>query len=193
MSRFAITVFFSLCLSLCSLCLCGESSERHRSPVDVALLPCGRLALTANHTADTLSLVDLRAGAVLRELPCDRKPVAVACSPDGKHAAVSNLWSGSLSLFDLDGATIKPVGALPIGIQPRGLVFSAKGRLYVALSGSDEIAVLDWASRKIAQRWPAPREPRHLALSPDGRFLAACSSRSSHVLKDEATTDKLVW
>jgi DNA-binding beta-propeller fold protein YncE len=193
MSRFAIAVFFSLCLSLCSLCLCGESSERHRSPVDVALLPGGRLALTANHTADTLSLVDLRAGAVLAELPCGRRPVAVACSADGKHAAVSNLWSGSLSLFDLDGTNIKAAGVLSVGIQPRGLVFSRKGQLFVELSGSDEIAVLDWASRKIARRWPAPREPRHLALSPDGRFLAACSSRSSQVYLWDTTTGKLVW
>jgi cytochrome c peroxidase/Tol biopolymer transport system component len=161
--------------------------------VDGALLPGGRLALTANHTADSVSLVDLTAGTVLAELPCGRKPVAVACSPDGKYAAVSNLWSGSLSLFDLDGTRLKPAGVFAVGIQPRGLVFSAKGRLYVALSGSDEIAVLDWASRKIAQRWPAPREPRHLALSPDGRFLAACSSRSSQVRLWDTTTDKLVW
>ncbi|HEY7153404.1 MAG TPA: hypothetical protein VH575_05550 [Gemmataceae bacterium] len=201
MNRFTATVlgiapaavFSSLCLSLCSLCLCGESSKRHRSPVDVALLPGGRLALTVNHTADSVSLVNLTAGAVLAELPCGRKPVAVACSPDGKHAAVSNLWSGNLSLFDLDGTRIKPAGVLAVGIQPRGLVFSRKGRLFVALSGSDEIAVLDWVGRKIAQRWPAPREPRHLALSLDGRFLAACSSRSSQVRLWDTTTDKLVW
>src|SRR5262249_46246006 len=138
MNRFTATVlgiapaavFSSLCLSLCSLCLCGESSERHRSPVDVALLPGGRLALTANHRADSVSRVDLTAGTVLAELSCGRKPVAVACSPDGKHAAVSNLWSGSLSLFDLDGTRLKPAGVLAVGIQPRGLVFSAKGRLY---------------------------------------------------------------
>jgi DNA-binding beta-propeller fold protein YncE len=111
--------------SLCSLCLCGESIQPHRSPVDVALLPGGRLALTANHTADSLSLVDLSAGRVLAELPCGRKPVAVACSPDGRRAVVSNLWSGSLSLFDVEGITIKPAGVLSVGIQPRGLVFSA--------------------------------------------------------------------
>jgi DNA-binding beta-propeller fold protein YncE len=161
--------------------------------MDVALLPGGRLVLTANHTADTLSLVDLRAGAVLTELPCGRKPVAVACSPDGKHAAVSNLWSGSLSLFDLDGTTIKAAGTLSVGIQPRGLVFSRKGQLFVALSGSDEIVAIDWASRKISRRWPAPHEPRHLVLSPDSRFLAASSSRSSQVYLWDATTGKLVW
>jgi DNA-binding beta-propeller fold protein YncE len=161
--------------------------------VGVAVLPGGRLALSANHTSDSLTLVDLSAGKVLTELPCGRKPAAVACSPDGKHAAVSNLWSGNLSLFDLDGATLKPAGTLAVGIQPRGLVFSAKDQLYVALAGSDEIAVLDWASRKIVRRWPAPREPRHLALSPDGQFLAAASSRSAQVRLWDLTTGKLAW
>jgi cytochrome c peroxidase len=185
--------FFSLS-SLCSLCLCGESfSTRHRSPVDVALVPGSRLALTANHTADSVSLVDLTAGKMLAELPCGRKPIAVACSPDGRRAAVSNLWSGTLSLFDLDGATIKPAGVLAVGIQPRDVVFSAKEALYVALAGSDEIAVVDAASLKITERWPAAREPRHLVLSPDSRWLAAASSRSAQVRLWDSATGKLVW
>jgi len=161
--------------------------------VDVALLPGGRLALTANHTADSMSLVDLVDGKVLRELPCGRKPVAVACSPDGLHAAVSNLWSGNLSLFDLDGTRIKPAGILPIGIQPRGLVFSAKGQLFAALGGDDAVAAIDWASRKIVRRWSAPCEPRHLALSPDGRFLVAASSRSAQLRLWDVTMGELVW
>ncbi len=193
MSRCTIFTALFFLSSLCSLCLCGEKTEPHRSPVDVALLPDGRLALTANHTADSLSLVDLSAGKVLSELPCGRKPVAVACSPDGRHAAVSNLWSASLSLFDIDGARIKSAGVLSLGIQTRGLVFAAKGRLYAALAGEDAVVAIDLASRKITQRWPAPREPRHLALSPDGHFLAAASSRSAQVRLWELTTGKLVW
>jgi DNA-binding beta-propeller fold protein YncE/mono/diheme cytochrome c family protein len=186
LSVFAL--FFSV-----SLCLCGVPIQPHRSPVDVALLPGGRLALTANQTADSLSLVDLSAGKVLAELPCGRKPVAVACSPDGRHAAVSNLWPGTLSLFDIEGATIKPAGVVSVGIQPRGLVFPARGQVFLALSGSDEIAVFDWERRQIVQRWPAPREPRHLALSPDGRFLAAASSRSAQVRLWDTASGKLVW
>jgi DNA-binding beta-propeller fold protein YncE len=202
MRRILIVVFAGVSLSvvllfssfsLCSLCLCGESIPPHRSPVDVALLPGGRLALTANHTADSVSLVDLLAGRVLAELPCGRKPVAVACSPDGRHAAVSNLWSGTLTLFDVEGATIKCAGDLSVGIQPRGLVFSARGQVFLALSGSDEIAVLDWDRRQIVRRWPAPREPRHLALSPDGRFLAAASSRSAQVRLWDTASGKLLW
>src|SRR5260370_22315068 len=76
--------------SLCPLCLCGESPSPHRSPTDVVILPDARRALTANHTADSVSLVDLGAGKVLAATTCGRTPIAVACSADGSRAAVSN-------------------------------------------------------------------------------------------------------
>src|SRR6516165_5261355 len=82
--------------SLCSLCLCGEPqivrAEPHRSPCDLAVLPGARRVLTANHTADSVSLIDVAAGKVIAEQRCGRRPSAVAVTPDGKRAAVSNLW-----------------------------------------------------------------------------------------------------
>src|SRR5262249_27912463 len=66
------------------LCLCGSASDIHHSPVDIVLLPGGR-ALTANHTTDTTSLVDLETGKVLSESHCGQRPSAVACSADGKR------------------------------------------------------------------------------------------------------------
>ncbi len=71
-------------------------AELDRSPVGLALLPDGNRALTANQTADTVSLVDLVAGKVLAERPCGRRPAAVACSPDGRRAAVAASWAGTV-------------------------------------------------------------------------------------------------
>ncbi len=165
----------------------------HRSPIDLALLPGGRLALTANHTADSVSLVDLPSGEVLSEQPCGQRPVAVACSVDGRLAAVSNLWSGTLSLFAVEGGALKPAGTLPVGPLPRGLAFAPDGTLYVALAGTDEVAAVDVAARKVLRRLPAPREPWSLALSPDGKLLAAASARSGDVRLWDTHSRKLVW
>ncbi len=183
---------------LCSLCLVGEGftslAVPHRSPIDVAVLPGGRYALTANHTASSVSLVDLEQGTVLTEQPCGRKPVAVACSPDGKRAAVSNLWAGTLALLEIHGATLKPRGQVVVGAFPYGLTFAADGQtLYAALSGTDEVIQFDWSSQQVLQRWPAPREPRYLVLSADGRWLAAASSRSGQVRCWETQTGRLSW
>jgi YVTN family beta-propeller protein len=189
--RTLFLVFFVL--SLCPLCLCGESPEPHRSPIDLALLPGGRL-LTANHTADTVTLVDVATGKVLAEAASGRKPAAVACTADGKHAAVSNLWSDTVALFDVGDAALKPAGEVIVGTYPRGLVYARDGRtLYVALAGADEVAEVDVASRTVTHRWPAPREPRRVVLSADGRFLAAASTRSARVRVWETATRKLHW
>ncbi len=156
--------------------------EPHRSPADLAVLPGGDRVLTANQTANSVSLVDLRAGRVLAEQPCGTRPTAIACTPDGKRAAVSNLWSGTVSFFEVSGPTLKPAGTLAVGAFPRGLMYAADGKtLYVALAGDDEVAAVDCAAHKVVRRWPAAREPRTLALSPDGRWLAAAASRSAQV------------
>jgi cytochrome c peroxidase len=167
--------------------------ELHRSPIDLALLPGGRLALIANHTADSVSLVDLEDGKVLAEQPCGRRPAAVACSSDGRLAAVSNLWSGTLSLFAVKGPALEPAGTLAVGPLPRSLVFAPAGTLHVALAGADEVVTVDAAARKVTHRWPAPCEPWSLAISADGKLLAAASARSGDVRLWDAHSGKLLW
>ena len=166
----------------------------HRSPADVAVLPGGRLALSANQTSDSASLVDLRDGKVLDEKPCGHKPAAVACSADGTRAAVSNLWSGTLTLLEVRGDALRPAGEVRVGHLPRGLVFAPGGdRLHVALSGADEVAEVDWPTRAVVRRLPAAGEPRRVVLSADGRYLAAASGRSAQVRCWDASPGKLLW
>jgi YVTN family beta-propeller protein len=168
--------------------------EPHRSPIDVAVLPGGQRALAANHTADSVSLIDLAEGKVLAEVPCERRPSAVACSPDSRRAAVSNLWSGTVTLLELKGDTLRKIGTAAAGAQPRGLVFAPDGAsLYVALAGSHEVAQLDWQTRQVLRRWPAPTEPRRLALSSDGRTLAAACGRSGEVRCWDTAAGKQLW
>lgn len=195
--------WFWLLLACCPLLAWGEAprpssveprGEPHRSPIDLAVLPGGTRALSANHTADSLSLLDLTAGTVLAEHACGRKPAGVACSADGRRAAVSNLWSGTVTLFDVGERSLRRLAEVEVGAQPRGLVFTPDGgSLYIAASAADEIIHLDWATRQVRRRLPAPREPRRLALTRDGtRLLAACS-RSTQVRCWDTRSGKLAW
>ena len=94
--------------------------EPHRSPCDLAVLPDGRRVLTANPTADSVSLVDVRDSKVLAELRCGRKPSAVAVSRDGKRAAVSNLWSGTVTLLEIGDTSLKAAGEVAVGVKAVG-------------------------------------------------------------------------
>ncbi|HKI32110.1 MAG TPA: hypothetical protein VKA46_09590, partial [Gemmataceae bacterium] len=92
----------------------ARAPEPHRSPCDLAVLPGGRL-LTANHTADSVSLVDVRAGKLLAEVACGGRPSAVAVTRDGQRAAVSNLWSGTVTLLEVRDDSLKSVGEVAVG------------------------------------------------------------------------------
>jgi DNA-binding beta-propeller fold protein YncE len=160
----------------------------------VALCEDGRLALVANHTTDSVSLIDVPQGKVLAEAACGRNPSAVAIAPDGKTVAVSNLWSGSLTFFSIGTGTLDKTRDIAVGGYPRGLVFGRDGKsLFAAVAGQDEVIQVDWAAGRVMRRWPAPREPRSLALSADGRWLVAASSRSGQVRCWDVEKGQLHW
>jgi cytochrome c peroxidase len=168
-------------------------TEPHRSPVDVAVLPDWR-AVCANHTSDSVSLVDLHAGKVIAETACGAKPSAVAASADGKRVAVSNLWGGGVTLFEVRKDSLHKLDEIAVGALPRGLAFSPEGeRLYVAVSGQDEIAEIDCATKKVAHRFDAPRQPWSVVVSKGGDRIGAASSRSGQVRVWDAKTRKLHW
>src|SRR5262245_19353582 len=94
--------------ALCILCHCQKPTvaddpaarESDRSPIDPALLADGRRAVIANHTSDTIALVELQSGKVLDEVPAGRRPATIAVSPDGKSVAVTNHWSHDVWILE---------------------------------------------------------------------------------------------
>jgi YVTN family beta-propeller protein len=169
----------------------AKTRERHRSPTDLAILPDGCRALTANQTADTVSLIDLDTGKVLAEIPCGQRPVAIARSVDGRHAAVSNRWSDSVTLIEVDDVKLLSLGAVAVGRLPQGVAFSPNGnRLFVA--AGEEVVEVDWTTRRVVHRFAAPGGPRCVAVSVDGKLLGAASDRSSEVRLWDTETRKLL-
>src|SRR5262249_31494443 len=132
-------------LAFLLLCLGGDSPWRQRpawghsrsapqkralfrSPTDLAILPGGERVLTANQSANSVSLVDLKHGKVLAEMDCGVRPVAVACTRDAKRGAVSNLWSGTITLFEIHSENLKPTRVIQAGAFPRELIFAPHGK-----------------------------------------------------------------
>lgn len=155
------------------------ASERDRSPMDLILTADGKRALTANATADSVSLVDIAAGTVLAEAKVGAHPFCVALSRDGALAIVSNQEGNSVSLLDVlrDGLHVR--ATLPVGDEPRGVAFAPDGKqAFVALSGEDSVAVVDVPARKVTAHLLVGVEPWHLALTPDGKRLAVGNARS---------------
>ena len=147
-----------------------------RYPAGLALSARGNLLYVAENVGDGLAVVDAASGQIVQRVRTDHYPYGVEVATDGKVYA--SAWgSDTVSAFKTgkDGK-LKAVGKITVGRHPSALLSNKSGsRLFVALAGSDEIAVVDTKSKKVVQRLsdaaPAgPSEgstPNALALSAD--------------------------
>jgi YVTN family beta-propeller protein len=120
-----------------------------------------------------------RAGGVLG----GASPSGIAT--DGTHVYVSLAHDDAIAVIAADGSSVEtqiPLspfagpqfadssGRALRGIAPLGLAL-APGRLYVAESGIDAVAVIDTTTNRVLGHIPAAWYPAAVALSPDGRTL----------------------
>jgi YVTN family beta-propeller protein len=158
------------------------SAEPHRSPIALALTADGSRLLTANQTADSVSLVDAKAGKILHELTTGEKPAGVAISPDGKRGVVIHWYGYDLAILDVDGNRLKVAGRVEIGPEPRGVVLTNDAKTaYVTVGVSNEVVRVDLDSQKVTGRLAVGREPRGIALTPDGARLVVSNARGKSV------------
>ena len=157
----------------------ADGEGPHRSPVALALSVDGRRLLTANQTADSVSLVDTASGRVLDEVKTGEKPAGVAISSDGRRAVVAHWYGYDLAVLEVGGDRLKVAGRVEVGPEPRGVVISGDGAsAYVAVGVSNEVVRVDLAGRKVTGRIGVGREPRGLAILADGSKLVVGNARS---------------
>ena len=130
-----------------------------------------------NREAGTVTIHDPRSLAVLDTLPSPGFPIRVVFTPDGRHALVTNARAATLSVFDaasrrrVASVALAPEGlelhdtmlgraALPIG----AIADPAGGRVFVAISGADRIAVVETATWTVSDYWTTGREPDALGI-----------------------------
>lgn len=146
--------------------------DRDRSPVDLVLTADGQWLLTANQTANTVSLVRLATGAVAAEVPVGERPSALVLTPDEKHILISGTYAGDLTVLAVEDGSLSRVRSIRLGFEPRGVAVGPDGLAYVALTTAHQVAVVDWQRGNVVERIAVGRWPRYLALSPDGSRLA---------------------
>ena len=151
----------------------------HVSPI---LALNGRVFVT-NTPAGTVDVITPGRG-VTRRVQVGVDPVSLAARPDGKEIWVSNHVSDSVSVIDTDTdspsflrvvATLQDLDharAVTRFDEPAGIAFADCAKAYVALSSSNQIAVVDVASRKVTGRIAIPaQEPRAIAVAAGRLFV----------------------
>ncbi len=154
----------------------------HRSPIAIAITVDGSRLLTANQTANSVSLVDPKAGKVLDEVATGEKPAGVALSRDGRRGVVTHWYGYDLAVLDVAPEKLTVVGRVEVGPEPRGVVLSNDGKTaYIAVGVSNEVVRVDVEAKRVTGRLAVGREPRGLALTADGTKLLVGNSRSRNL------------
>lgn len=142
--------------------------------IDVA--PDGTVWVS-NREAGTVTVHDPDSLAVLHTLQSPGFPIRLVFTPDGRHALVTNARAAKLTVFDV--ATRQLVASVPLepeGVElhdtmlgsaalPIGAIADPSGgRVFVAISGADRIAVVDTATWTVSDWWETGREPDALGI-----------------------------
>ncbi len=161
-----------------------------RYPAGLAVSRIGNYLYVAENMADSLAVVDLANAKVVQRFPTDHYPYAVEAAQNGK-VYVSAWAADTVAEFQTKPeGLLTPLGKLKVGPRPSVLLSNRTGsRLFAALAGTDEIAVIDTARgtilRYLSDAAPAgPAEgstPNALALSHDESQLFVAEADNNAV------------
>jgi len=168
-------------------------------PAGLAVSKNGRYLYVAENVGDALAVVDLETQKIDR-LPTDHFPYAADVAANG-DVYVSAWGADTVSVFGARAnGTLFHRTRIEVGRHPSALASNRSGsRLFVALGGSDRIAVVDTSKRRVVttlrDRAPnAPPEgstPNALALSPDGATLYVAEGDNNAVAVFDVKTATL--
>lgn len=159
-----------------------SETEPHRSPIALAISADGSRLLTANQTADSVSLIDTESLEVLDEIETGRKPAGVAISADGTRGVVTHWFGYDLAILRIEGDELAIADRVEVGPEPRGVAMRPDGSAaFVTVGVTNEVVEVDLDKAEVVRRATVGREPQSLALSPDGQTLVVGNARGSSV------------
>jgi len=159
-----------------------------------------RLIVTDGGDANSVELVDCKEYKIINSLKLGPGVDHGIYNPVDKYFYVENGGSPDskthvLSIIDTNGfKTVGEVAGLP-GNSNEGMVIDHAGeKLYVNLTGSDEIGVIDLMTRALVARWPLPdaHVAHAIALDEPNHRLFTASRKPAEFIVFNSDTGKVI-
>ena len=160
-----------MCLLLSALVLCCLASLAGARP----------LAYVVHSLSNTVSVLDLGRGRVVKEIPVGKEPFGLAFSPDGQRAYVANAQSKEISVIDVSRHEL--LRNIATGSElPAWVAVSSDGSyIYVTHERGNDVAVIAAGSSAVVRRIPVGRGPAGIVVSHDSRFAYVANEGSHEV------------
>ena len=129
------------------------------------LSPGGRYLYTADGGANRVSVLDTRAGRVVRSVRVGTQPLGVAVAPDGKTVYAANSGSGDVSV--IDARTNRVVRTVPTGRFPSGVAVTRDGASVYVTNELSGVTVINAGNGTVQATLRSP-SPFSVTMSPKG-------------------------
>jgi YVTN family beta-propeller protein len=140
-----------------------------------------RKLYVANTSGDTLSVIDLKRRAVVREIPVGSHPHGLAASPD--HTRLYCSVESGRALKVIDTASDEITGSVALTGRPNQLAVTPDGRwLYVAINDNGTADVVDTRALQVAKTLSIGRSP-HNCYCPRGAASIYVTSIGDQLVK----------
>jgi YVTN family beta-propeller protein len=149
----------------------------------ICCVPCAAearpLVYVTNSLSNTVSVIDVGRGQLVKEIPVGKEPFGLAFSPDGQRAYVANAQSREVSVIEVSQhrllRNILVNSELPVwvAVSPDG------SYVYVTNERSNDVTVIAAASNAVVGRIPVGRGPAGIVVCHDSRY-AYVANEGSH-------------
>jgi YVTN family beta-propeller protein len=169
-------------------------------PLTMAYLPESDRLIVTNGDTDDVAVVDCKEYKILNILKLGKGVDHSALNPINRYLYVENGAAPdgkTHSLSIIDTKTFRIVGEIPglPGNSNEGMVIDRAGKkLYVNLTGSDEVGVIDLKTRQIIARWPLPdaHVAHAIALDESNHRLFTATRKPPQFIVFDIDTGKVV-
>jgi len=169
-------------------------------PLTMLYLSGSDCLIVTNGDTDDLALVDCKEYNIINTLKLGKGVDHSAYNPVNKYFYVENgggPGAKTHALAIIDTRSFKIVGEIPglPGDSNEGMVIDRAGKkLYVNLTGSDEVGVIDLDKRQIIARWPLPdaHVAHAIALDEPNHRLFTATRKPAQFIVFNTDTGKVV-
>jgi|TARA_Y100000310_G_scaffold264565_1_gene275221 YVTN family beta-propeller protein len=171
----------------------------HANPIVIN----GSYVYVTNTPSDTVDVVAIASEQVVATINVGIDPVGLAVRPDGNEIWVANHVSDSVSVIDTDTdsptfhqviATIQDIDAATLSTrfdEPVGIAFANNSKAYVALSPSNQVAIVNGESYSVTGHLPIrAQDPRAITVRGNRLFVIPFESNNQSQLSG-CTSEKI--
>ena len=177
-----------------------HSIEGFGHPLTMAYLPESNRLIVTNGDSDDLALVDCKNYKIIKTLKLGKGVDHGIYNPVDKYFYVENgggpdVKTHVLSVVDTKSFTIVGEIAGLSGDSNEGMVIDRAGKkLYVNMTGSDEVGIIDLGTRQIIARWPLPdaHVAHAIALDESNHRLFTATRKPAQLIVFNTDTGKAV-